>query len=479
MSVTFHPSTTEPRSRPSKSNASQPNQQLSATPAPTIPAPPSPTLVPRLDSLTLSSIAAHLSTHPSLDRLPPHYLPSLLPLLSLHPPLDLRTAAIHIDTDAYWHHRTHTDFPPHPPIDVGQHGGRWKQAYCERWLQRRLEEWKGEEDEEEAGGGAGEAVQRLLSEIRVISPWLYTLHLTRFPSHADLSLLLRPSTRLTSLHARYGATQLRMDHQPHLLGMRMADAQALARLLLHSPSLTALSLPCNLLSPLLYPTLHLGLRSSTTLTHLDLSHNGLTDDSLTLLATLIPASLLTFLDLSDNAFTAVAMPHLAAALAERRGERVGGEGRGDVGCGLGLELRLGMNRLGWEGVEGVLKEVEQGKGEGVVVLNVVGCGVGVEGRAGVVRAVRGRGGKGVRELYVACNPLVGRVGRGGEEEKEGGGGEDGEDLVAAVQSNRSLLVLDVSMCGWSAAVLQEVQRLLDGRIEADKASKRKALEGRK
>ena len=458
MSVTFHPSTTEPRSRPARSVAAQPLPHPPAAAAPTTPAPPSPTLVPRLDSLTLSSIAAHLSTHPSLDHLPPHYLPSLLPLLPLYPPLDLRAAAVYIEADAYWQHRTRADFSG--PVDVGQHGGRWKQTYCERWVQRRLEEWRGEGVEGEEG------VQRLLSELRVVAPWLRTLHLTRFPSHSDLSSLLRSATRLTSLHCRFGATQLRMAYDPSLLGIHQRDAQALARLLLHSPSLTALALPCNLLTDALYPALHPGLAASPTLTHLDLSHNALGDESLALLATLLPASLLTHLDLSDNAFTARGGCALAAGLSSRGGR------------GGPLELRVGMNRMGWEGVEGMLREAEEGTGEGLGVLDVVGCGVGPEGRAGLVRAIRGRGGRGLRELYAACNPVVVAAERGGGEEKEGSGDGD-EDLLAAVQANRSLLVLDVSMCGWSAAVLTEVQLVLDDRIEADKAMKRKSLEGRR
>ena len=310
----------------------------------------------------------------------------------------------------------------------------------------------------------GEGVQRLLSEIRVIAPFIHTLYLTRLPSHVDLSLLLRPCPRLSSLHCRFGSTQLHMDWDPSLLGMTREDAQALARLLLHTSSLISLCLPCTILTDVLYPSLHLGLASTPSLTHLDLSHNALSDQSIVALAALLPTSLLTLLDVSDNSFGAVGAKALGAGV------------RGRGARGGPLELRVGGNRVGWEGVEGVMGEVEEGRGEVIGVLDIVACGVGREGRDGLVRTVKGRGGRGVRELYAACNQWVGGVGGGVGEEKEGG--DEGEDLIAAVKENKALLVLDVSMCGWHEGVLQRVQGILDGRIEADKASKRRG-EGRK
>ena len=450
MSVTFHPSTAEPRSRP----AARCPPSLQQTAALSVTAPASPVLVPRLDSLTLSSIAAHLSTHPNIDRVPAHYLPSLLPLLALYPPVDLCTAAVYIESDVYWRWRAQADFAAVDPV---KHGGRWKRAYAERWLQRRLEGLKEEEEEGE------EAVQRLQKEVRVLSPWIHTLQLEQLPSHADLSFLLRSCDRLSAVQARYGAVRLHMDYDPLLLGARLDDTQSLARLLLHAPSLFALSLPCNLLDDRLYPALHPGLAASHSLTHLDLSHNALGDASAALIAALLPTSLLTHLDLSDNLITAPGAAALSSALAARTGR------------GGPLELRLGMNRVGWEGMEGLLREAEGG---GVGVLEVVGCGVGVEGRPGVVRAVRGRGGKGLRELYVACNPLVGAAVKGrGEEEKEA---EDaGEDLLAAVALNKALVTLDIALCGWSDAVQQRVQEVLNARIDAEKASRRRALEGKR
>ena len=391
--------------------------------------------------------------HPSIDRIPPHYLPSLLPLLPLHPPVDLRTAAVYIDSEPYWQYRAQSDFPS---LNLLHHGGRWKRAYCERHLQRRLEGWKGEGEEGDRGW------QELMNEIRVLAPFIHTLHLTSLPSHPDLSALLRPLPRLSSLHLRYGAHRLLMDYDPSLLGMREEDSQALARLLLHTPTLVSLTLPSTLLTSPLYAALHPGVAASPSLTHLDLSHNALTDPTLHLLSALLPHSLLAFLDLSDNDFTAEGMAALGQGVKAR-------------GCRGGpLELRVGQNRVGWEGVAGLLAEAEGG--DVVGVLDIVACGVGWEGRAGLIRAVRGRGGRGVRELYAACNDWVGRG--QGEEEKEGGEVE-GEDLMAAVQLNRSLLVLDVSMCGWGDAVLQRVQAVLDGRVEAEKAAKRKAADARK
>ena len=56
------------------------------------------------------------------------------------------------------------------------------------------------------------------------------------------------------------------------------------------------------------------------------------------------------------------------------------------------------------------------------MLDVVACGAGWEGRAGLIRAIRGRGGRGVRELYAACNRLGGEVAA----ERGGAGGEGGE-----------------------------------------------------
>ena len=482
--VTFHPSTSDGRSHPHRNAASSSktsNVTASTTPSSTTTTTnPTPSLlIPRLDDLTLHHLASNLHTYPAIDAIPPHYLPSLLTLLHPLPPLPLPLAATYVAAQQYWQWRSERESGC-AGRDVREHGGCWRRLVCERWVGGRLEGWKAERREKGWMKDVSESEReylQLLSEVRAVAPFIHTVQLNSLPSHCDLSDVLRPCTRLSSLVVRFGARQLLMDHDMQFVGMQRCDALHTAKLLLASPTLTKLRLPNNRMTDAHLAVLLTGLRHSPTLTSLDLSHNTITSTGATQLATLLPSPtcLLATLDLSDNAIGESGAVALAAAVRQ-----VGGVGRV-------VALNVSLNPLGVAGAVALLGLVSSP----TCVLSGLQVGAvgaeGVEAGEAVVRAVRSGGVSGrLKELVVSGNMLVKQRVRE-EEEKEAmddtpvavDGARLGEQLLAAVRENKSLLVLDVSGCGLDESVVQQVQQILFARIEADKAVQRKALEARR
>ena len=487
--VTFHPSTSDGRSHPHRSaQSSSKTATASTTPSAATASSSSPfpaslptpaPLIPRLDDLALHHLALHLPAYPAIDAIPVHYLPSLLRLMEPLPPLPLTLAATYITSPAYWQWRSEREAGA-KARDVREHGGCYRRLVCERWLSQRLESWQAERHDKGWVADAADTRQQyvqLLSEVRAVAPFIHTVQLSSLPSHCDLSEVLRPCMRLSSLVVRFGARQLLMDHDMQFVGMQRCDALHTARLLLACPALTRLRLPNNRMTDEHVGLLMKGLRHSVGLTSLDLSHNDISDAGATAIASLLPlpACLLSTIDLSDNSIGPNGAAAMASALPLLKG------------AGHTIALSLSLNPLTTAGTLPLLAALSSPVSS-LTSLLLTAVGADEAASEAVVRAVRSGGVSGrLRELTVGGNALVKRRKRD-EEEKEAmddtssaavDGARLGEQLLAAVRENKGLLVLDVSGCGVDDSVVQQVQQLLFARVEAEKAVQRKALEARK
>jgi len=159
-------------------------------------------------------------------------------------------------------------------------------------------------------------LRHLLDQIAAVQDFVFSLRLDQLPSHLDAELILSRLPNLTSLYMTYGMRHLGMRYDRSLFGMRISDADSLARCLRMTDSLTHLALPCNMIDDGTLVVLTAGLLENHTITHLDLSHNAITSHGVQVLAHMLRApSQLAALNLSDNKIDDAAGKPLGTALA--------------------------------------------------------------------------------------------------------------------------------------------------------------------
>mmetsp|Transcript_20741 Transcript_20741/g.48496 ORF Transcript_20741/g.48496 Transcript_20741/m.48496 type:complete len:518 (-) Transcript_20741:90-1643(-) len=243
------------------------------------------------------------SLHTKLGR---KQLEDVYAMLDLDMPLP--EAALRINDESYWKRRTQAK---HPNAQVEKHGMSWKQTYLEIELQEALERVP---ITVEYGNPELEALKQQVMASRL---YVYQLQITQFPSHLDLSFIFDALPALCTFSITYGNKRLGMDYERAMFGMKISDAQYLARDVRVSQTLVSLSLPCNMIDDELVKVLMGGLSYGHMLTHLDLSHNKIGDRGARRLASLLdPDYCLQALDLSDNQIHANGCMHLGAHLAE-------------------------------------------------------------------------------------------------------------------------------------------------------------------
>mmetsp|Transcript_30339 Transcript_30339/g.93900 ORF Transcript_30339/g.93900 Transcript_30339/m.93900 type:complete len:162 (+) Transcript_30339:1094-1579(+) len=106
---------------------------------------------------------------------------------------------------------------------------------------------------------------------------------------------------LTKLDITYGVKKIGMRYDRMLFGMKISDANSLAKSILECDYLTTLMLQSNLIDDDLLRMLMMGLIKNSQITNLDLSHNKITNHGVRLLSKLLGArNVLTNLNLADN-----------------------------------------------------------------------------------------------------------------------------------------------------------------------------------
>jgi hypothetical protein len=260
---------------------------------------------PSLVQLCLRRVASNFLGYTNLSqKLGKKQLEDVYAMLDLNMPLP--EAATRITDENYWKRRTQAQ---HRNAQVEKHGMSWKQAFLELELQDALERVT-------IDYGTAE-LDALKQQVIASRLHIFQLAIAQFPSHIDLSFLFDTLPALCSFSITYGNRRLGMDYERAMFGMKISDAQYLARNIRVSQTLVSLSLPCNMIDDELIKVLMGGLSYGHMLTHLDLSHNKIGDRGARRLASLLdPDYCIQSLDLSDNQIHANGCMHLGAHLAE-------------------------------------------------------------------------------------------------------------------------------------------------------------------
>jgi len=260
-----------------------------------------------LVQICLKRVAEHFLSYDGLDKkLGKKQLEDVYAMLNLN--MSLPEAATRISDENYWKRRTQAK---HRNAQVEKHGMSWKQTYLELDLQEALERLPVTFDY------SSPELEDLRQQVTASRLHIYQLTVGQFPSHIDLSFLFDALPALCSFAITFGNRRLGMDYERAMFGMKISDAQYLARNIRVSQTLVSLSLPCNMIDDELVKVLMGGLSYAHMLTHLDLSHNKIGDRGARRLASLLdPDYCLGSLDLSDNLIHANGCMHLGAHLAE-------------------------------------------------------------------------------------------------------------------------------------------------------------------
>mmetsp|Transcript_55057 Transcript_55057/g.101915 ORF Transcript_55057/g.101915 Transcript_55057/m.101915 type:complete len:520 (+) Transcript_55057:80-1639(+) len=260
---------------------------------------------PSLVQICLKRVAENFLSYNNLEKkLARKQLEDVYSMLDLEMPLP--EAAVRINDENYWKRRTQVT---HRNAQVEKHGMSWKQTFLELELQDALERVTIDYGNHE--------LEALKLQVQASRLYIFQLVIGQFPSHIDLSFLFDTLTALCSFSITYGNRRLGMDYERAMFGMKISDAQYLARNIRVSQTLVSLSLPCNMIDDELVKSLMGGLSYGHMLTHLDLSHNKVGDRGARRLASLLdPDYCLQSLDLCDNQIHANGCMHLGAHLAE-------------------------------------------------------------------------------------------------------------------------------------------------------------------
>jgi hypothetical protein len=260
---------------------------------------------PSLVQICLKRVAANFLQYDNLhQKLVKKQLEDVFAMLDLDMPLP--EAANRINDENYWKARTQAR---HRNAQVEKHGNSWKQTFLELELQDKLEKISIDYSHPE--------LEALKQQVIASKLHVYQLHIGQFPSHLDLSFIFDSMPALCSFGITYGNRRLGMEYERAMFGMKISDAQWLARNIRVSQTLCSLSLPCNMIDDELVKVLMGGLSYGHMLTNLDLSHNKIGDRGARRLASLLdPDYCLQKLNLSDNQIHANGCMHLGAHLAE-------------------------------------------------------------------------------------------------------------------------------------------------------------------
>lgn len=258
------------------------------------------------------------------------------------------------------------------------HGLTWKQLYFEQNLQFLLESFDPSNDD----------ISLLLQRVKASEDHVFTLTIRQLLSHIDLAAVCELLPNLTRLDVTYGVRRIGMKFERMLFGMKISDATSIAKCIKHSGVLTTLVLQSDLLDDDLLRMLMTGLIKNRSITHLDLSHNKITNHGARLLSKLLGSkSVLTHLDLCDNQIHAEGGRYLGRGL------------RHNVSLS---SLNLRLNRLTDEGGRMLFEGIRDNSA--LTRLNVSGNSVGAEAAqalAGLLAEPRSA----LCSLDLSCNQL--------------------------------------------------------------------------
>jgi len=381
-----------------------------------------------LVEICLRRVAASFLTHDlqTLTKQLGKQVDELYQYLDLDMPLP--EAATRINDENYWRRRTTKEFRN---CQCEKHGMSWKQTYMELELERSLENLPVDHSPQDL-----ETIkQKMQSNARL---YIYQLRIRQFRSHADLSVLFESLPALSSLTLTFGDRHLGMAYERAMFGMKIADAQALARHCRISQTLVSLALPNNMIDDELCKVLISGLSFSHMLTSLDVSHNKIGDRGARRLATLLdPEYCLHTLDMSDNQIHANGCMHVGAHLAENATLEI---------------LNLRLNRCEDNGISHLFQDLCVNRY--LHTLNISSNDLTARCLSYLSSAIQEN--KTLTSLDLSSNPLFGSEAK--REDDDGLGGRDFKEMnandpespfgifVQCITNSDSLLKLDLRNC---------------------------------
>lgn len=218
--------------------------------------------------------------------------------------------------------------------NLSEHGLMWKQLYFEKLMSNKLEEFD----------QASENIDELYDLAEACADYIFTIRFRQLPSHIDMSDFCSLLPNLTTLDITYGVKKIGMNYERMLFGMKIADATCLAKCFESTPNLSTLILCGNMIDDDLLRVLMTGLLRNNSITHLDMSHNKITNHGARLLSKLMGEnSVLATLNLADNQIHTEGGRYFARGLREND---------------TLLELNLRLNRLGDDGCRLLLEGLQ-------------------------------------------------------------------------------------------------------------------------
>lgn len=232
----------------------------------------------------------------------------------LNTDLDPQVAALYVFDENYWKRRC-IEKLGWLNCQLIEHGLTWKQLFFEHHVAKRLEEFEVPESERGANAPPSAAFTQLLGFLTACQDYVFTLQVKQLLSHPDMQAVCACLPNLTCLDVTYGVRSIGMQYERMLFGMKISDAGSLAKTIQGATCLTTAILQCNLIDDDLLRMLMTGLIKNTTITHLDVSHNKITNHGARLLSKLLSEkSVLTALNLADNQIHAEGGRYLGRAL---------------------------------------------------------------------------------------------------------------------------------------------------------------------
>lgn len=338
-----------------------------------------------LVNLSVQTIVRNFEKFPVTEGLAPRFMRRITDALPVD--VDPKVTAVHVFDENYWKRCCISRFGWEQCFLI-EHGLTWKQLFFEKLLQEVLESFPADGDKDD-----------LFALLEACQDYIFTLTIRELRSHLDMSEVCSRLPNLTKLDLTYGVKKCGMDYVRMMFGMKISDANSLASCLalgggggpasqMGGGILTSVVLTCNLIDDDLLRMLMTGLIKNDSITHLDVSHNKITNHGVRLLAKLLGGqSVLTALNLADNQIHAEGGRYL---------------GRGLRSNDTLVDLNLRLNRLTDDGGRMLLEGLRTN--QSLMRLNLAGNSLGNE-TVGALASVLQEPECPLSTLDLSCNDL--------------------------------------------------------------------------
>lgn len=236
-----------------------------------------PYFVPSLGELCAQALANNFADIRGIDAISDRQQYDLI-IDQVPTDLPLEVAVPRISSESYWKSCCEARFSLGQLPDVTKTDcitppakGGWRRVYLERDLEEFMMGLK--------INFTGKDEEALQQKLALYGQHIYSLKLFRQRAHFDVADLFAKIPRLESFSVSYGVLNAKDAASPDMIGMKQQDALMFQSVLRTSQSLTSLALRECSMDDALGLAICSGLVKNKVLSHLDLSHNRLGDDT--------------------------------------------------------------------------------------------------------------------------------------------------------------------------------------------------------